>query len=61
MLSTALEALGLIDEYRLVVHPVLAGHGPTLFQGLPHPTRLQLVSSETFASGVTAQHYRRHA
>ena len=34
MLSAALEQLGLIDEYRVVLHPVLAGHGPTLFQGL---------------------------
>jgi riboflavin biosynthesis pyrimidine reductase len=34
MLSAALEQLGLIDEYRIVIHPVLAGHGPTLFQGL---------------------------
>ncbi|MBV8463142.1 MAG: dihydrofolate reductase family protein, partial [Acidimicrobiales bacterium] len=33
MLSSSLERLGLIDEYRLVVHPVIAGHGPTLFQG----------------------------
>jgi dihydrofolate reductase len=32
MLGAALERLGLIDEYRFVVHPVLAGHGPTLFQ-----------------------------
>jgi len=40
-LSTALEQLGLIDEYRLVVHPVLAGHGPTLLGAVPdlHPKR----------------------
>ena len=45
MLSAALERLGLIDEYRLVVHPVLAGHGPTLFQGLERSRRLELVST----------------
>ncbi|XXX58203.1 dihydrofolate reductase family protein [Sorangium sp. So ce124] len=33
-LPLALAELGLIDEYELVVHPRLAGHGPTLFAGL---------------------------
>src|SRR5690348_10074475 len=33
-LSAALAQMGLIDEYRLAVHPVLAGHGPRLFTGL---------------------------
>jgi dihydrofolate reductase len=59
MLGAALERLGLVDEYRLVVHPVLAGHGPTLFQGLERPRRLELVSTTRFASGVVAMHYRR--
>jgi dihydrofolate reductase len=59
MLSAALERLGLIEEYRLVIHPVLAGHGPTLFQGLERPRRLELVSTAHLKSGVTAHHYRR--
>ena len=59
MLSAALERLGLIDEYRLVVHPILAGHGPTLFQGLESSRRLQLVSTKRLKSGVMALHYRR--
>jgi dihydrofolate reductase len=58
-LSTALEQLGLIDEYRIVVHPVLAGHGPTLFQGLERTRHLELVSTERLSSGVMAMHYRR--
>ena len=33
-LPQALAELGLIDEYEFVVHPRLAGHGPTLFAGL---------------------------
>ena len=33
-LPLALAGLGLIDEYEFVVHPVVAGHGPTLFDGL---------------------------
>lgn len=59
MLATALERLGLIDEYRFVVHPVLAGHGPTLFHGLEGSRRLELVSTKRFASGAIAMHHRR--
>jgi dihydrofolate reductase len=58
-LSAALEGLGLIDEYRLVIHPVLAGHGPTLFQGLERRRHLDLVSTHRLKSGVVAMHYRR--
>jgi dihydrofolate reductase len=59
MLSSALERLGLIDEYRIVVHPVLAGHGPTLFQGLERSRRLEVVSTTPLKSGVRALHCRR--
>ncbi len=59
MLSSALERMGLIDEYRIVVHPVLAGHGPTLFHGLERPRHLALVSTKTLKSGVIAMHLRR--
>jgi dihydrofolate reductase len=59
MLAAALERLGLIDEYRFVVHPVLAGHGPTLFQGLECARRLELLSTKRFASGAVAMHHRR--
>jgi dihydrofolate reductase len=58
-LASALERLGLIDEYRLVVHPVIAGHGPTLFQGLEPSRRLELVSTNRLKSGQVAMHYRR--
>jgi dihydrofolate reductase len=58
-LGAALEQLDLIDEYRLVVHPVLAGHGPTLFQGLEPSRRLELVSTQRLKSGVMALHCRR--
>jgi dihydrofolate reductase len=58
-LSTALERMGLIDEYRIVVHPVFAGHGPTLFQGLERSRHLELLSTHCLQSGVMAMHYRR--
>ncbi len=60
-LSSALERLGLIDEYRLVVHPVIAGHGPRLFEGLAPSRRLELVSTKRLTSGQLALHYRRKA
>jgi dihydrofolate reductase len=40
--AQALTELGLIDEYEFVVHPRLAGHGPTLFAGLSKHVDLKL-------------------
>jgi dihydrofolate reductase len=56
-LPLALAELGLIDEYEFVVHPRLAGHGPTLFAGLSKHVDLQLVSRLEFGSGVVAMRY----
>ena len=39
--------------------PILAGHGPTLFQGLECSRHLELVSTKRLKSGVMALHYRR--
>jgi dihydrofolate reductase len=50
-LPLALVELGLIDEYEFVVHPRLAGHGPTLFVGLSKHVNLRLVSRLEFDSG----------
>jgi dihydrofolate reductase len=57
-LPLALAELGLIDEYEFVVHPRLAGHGPTLFAGLSKPLDLKLVSRLEFASGAVAMRYQ---
>ena len=60
MLATELDRLGLIDEYRLLVHPRIAGHGPTLYQGgLPATRQLELVSAKPLRCGAVAMHYRR--
>lgn len=56
--ARSLVRLGLIDEYRLVIHPVALGAGRPLFSDVPGPLDLQLVDSEVFASGVAAQVYR---
>lgn len=59
-LATALERLDLIDEYRLLVHPRIAGHGPTLYEsGLPGTRRLELISAKPLRCGAVAMHYRR--
>ena len=56
-LPLALAELGLIDEYEFVVHPRLAGHGPTLFAGLSKHVDLKLVSQLEFGSGAVAMRY----
>jgi dihydrofolate reductase len=56
-LPLALTELGLIDEYEFVVHPRLAGHGPTLFAGLSKYVDLKLVSRLEFGSGAVAMRY----
>ena len=57
MLPLALTELGLIDEYEFVVHPRIAGHGPTLFAGLSRLVDLRLVGREELGSGAVALRY----
>jgi dihydrofolate reductase len=56
-LPLALTELGLIDEYEFVVHPRLAGHGPTLFAGLSKPLDLKPVGRRELSSGAVALRY----
>ena len=56
-LPQALAELGLIDEYEFVVHPRIAGQGPTLFAGLSQHVDLKLVGRLEFASGAVALRY----
>jgi len=44
-------ANGLLDELRLLVHPIAVGHGQRLFEDTPTP-KLKLVSEQTFSTGV---------
>ncbi|HEY4382197.1 MAG TPA: dihydrofolate reductase family protein [Acidobacteriaceae bacterium] len=56
-LPQALAELGLIDEYEFIVHPRLAGHGPTLFAGLSKPIDLKLLNRQELPSGAVALRY----
>jgi dihydrofolate reductase len=56
-LPLALAELGLIDEYEIIVHPRIAGHGPTLLAGLSKHIDLKLVSRLEFDSGAVALRY----
>ena len=49
---------GLVDEYWLVVHPVVLGAGTPFFPPLDEPLRLSLVESHRFTSGVLYLGYR---
>lgn len=54
----ALTKLGLIDEYQLTVHPVIAGSGLPLFKSINERIILKLVKTKTIsASGAIALHY----
>jgi len=56
-LPFALAELGLIDEYEIIVHPRVVGHGPALFAGLSKPLDLRLVSQMKLDSGAVAMRY----
>jgi dihydrofolate reductase len=59
-LALALDRLDLIDEYLFLVHPRIAGHGPTLYAGgLPATRRLDLLSAKPLRCGAVVMHYRR--
>ena len=59
-LATELDRLDLIDEYKPLVHPRIAGHGPKLYQGgLPRTRTLELLSAKPLRNGAVAMHYRR--
>ena len=50
--------LGLLDELRLLVHPIVVGGGKRLFEEGEEQTKLELVDSRTFSTGVLYLTYR---
>jgi len=56
-LIVALTQLGLIDEYQLCVHPVIAGGGLPLFKNINDRIILKLLKTKTFGSGAIVLYY----
>jgi dihydrofolate reductase len=56
----SLMRLDLIDEFRLDLHPYVAGEGTRLFDDVPKSYRLDLVTSTEFSNGTVGLQYRRH-
>jgi len=61
-IASQLSVRGLIDEYHFVIHPVVAGKGPRLFDTVKAQDKLRLdfLGSKTFQSGVVALQYKKH-
>src|SRR3954453_12663733 len=57
-LAGALAAADLIDEYRLLIQPLVLGRGRALFDQLPESRHLNLVEALSFPSGVVVHVYR---
>jgi dihydrofolate reductase len=49
---------GLVDEYRVFVHPTVVGHGRRLFEGSAPRPKLELMESRSFRAGIVLMTYR---
>ncbi|TMD49990.1 MAG: dihydrofolate reductase [Chloroflexi bacterium] len=58
-LAASFMRLGLIDEYRIYVHPIVIGAGKPLFPGSVPRVNLQLLETRVFGNGVLLLHYRK--
>lgn len=58
-LTTTFMNLGLVDEFRMAVMPVILGDGNRLFRDIRHRTNLRLIKAESTASGVLGLQYER--
>lgn len=56
-IASQLAQSGLIDEYRFLIQPIIAGKGPRLFESINNLT-LELIGSRKFHSGIVELHYR---
>ncbi len=57
-LATTLIPEGLIDEYRIMVNPIVLGKGKSLFKGLKDRLKLKLMKTQTFRSGNVLLYYQ---
>lgn len=51
-------ATGLVNEFRLAIHPVMLGHGLPIFNGLTHPLYLSLQETKSFPGGTVVHIYK---
>ena len=56
-LTTSLLNLGLVDELSLAVHPILLGHGKSLFNNIKSKINLTLVDTKTYSTGLVSLTY----
>lgn len=56
--AQSLSRLGLIDEYRLIIHPVILGAGQPLFKNMSDAMKLNLVHTRVFDTGAVLHTYR---
>jgi dihydrofolate reductase len=59
--ARSLVGMGLVDEFRLLTHPVVLGRGRPLFSDLPQPVDLELLGTTVFPRGVMARVFRARA
>jgi dihydrofolate reductase len=57
-LASYLLRLGLIDEYRIILNPLLIGSGNPLFKGIKERIKLKLTGTRQFGSGVVVLYYQ---
>ena len=57
-LALSLIQMGLIDEYRIIVNPVVLGNGKSLFKGINEKLNLKLLKTKTFRSGNVVLYYQ---
>ncbi|MFW9867640.1 MAG: dihydrofolate reductase family protein [Candidatus Thorarchaeota archaeon] len=55
----ALTNEGLIDDYWILVQPIIIGKGKLLFDGIDQTIKLRLINTKNFKSGVVVLHYQR--
>lgn len=56
-LASALKKLDLIDEYRIIINPIILGRGNPLFRQADEPLKLKLIRTRTFISGNVLLYY----
>ena len=57
-LSTTLIQNNLIDEYRIIINPILLGQGTPMFKGLKDPIRMQHIQTRSFRNGNVLLYYQ---